>query len=220
MENPIKNLDAVEVIDSNIIDAIKTIPCRNKTRPEKNTIADYLCKSYPDCNVTTIHQKITYLENKNKNLNKPHNGRNSYCLINDSAIIPNGSASPDDPQLMPLFDLETPRVNPIKEQVTLIQDLYEKLLSLSTEINALKSFVLEQVFVIKKTLQDIKELPNNKETNNGYVTSLTDQINFLKEENKTKNTIIQILSENQSYFSKQLEKQEFIFPKKSFVRKN
>ena len=74
--------------------------------------------------------------------------------------------------------------------------------------------------MIKKTLQDIQELPNNNETNNGYVTLLTDQINFLKEENKTKNTIIQILSENQSYFSKQLEKQEFIFPKKSSVRKN
>ena len=89
---------------------------------------------------------------------------------------------------------------------------FEKLLSLSTEINALKSFVLEQVFVIKKTLQDIQELPNNKETNNGYVTSLTDQINFLKEENKIRNTIIQILSENQSYLSKQSEKQEFTFP--------
>ena len=90
-------------------------------------------------------------------------------------------------------------VKEIKEQVTLIQDLNEKLLSLTTEINALKSFVLEQVFLTKKTLQDIQELSNSKETNNGYVTSVTDQINFLKEENKTKNTIIQILSENQSY---------------------
>ena len=196
MENPIENVDAVEVIDSNIIDAIKTIRYRNKKRPDENTIADYLCKSYPDCNVTTIRQRITYLENKNKILNKPNNRKNSYYLIDDSAIIP------DDPQSIPLFDLETPRVNPIKEQVTLIQDLNEKLLSLSTEINALKSFVLEQVFVINKTLKDIQELPNNKETNNSYVTSLTDQINFLKEENKTKNTIIQISSENQSYFSK------------------
>ena len=92
--------------------------------------------------------------------------------------------------------LETPSVNPIKEQVTLIKDLNEKLLSLSTEINALKPLVLEQVFVINKALQDIQELPNNKETNNGHVTSLTDQINFLKEDKKTKNTIIQILSEN------------------------
>ena len=39
-------------------------------------------------------------------------------------------------------------------------------------------------------------------------------MNFLKEENKTKNTIIQVLSETQSYFSKQSEKQKCIFPKK------
>ena len=90
-------MDAVEVIDSNIIDAIKTIRYRNKKRPDENTIADYLCKSYPDCNVTTILQRINYLENKNEVLNKPHNGRNSGYLINNSAIIPDDSASPDDP---------------------------------------------------------------------------------------------------------------------------
>ena len=65
-ENPIENVDAVEVIDSNIIDAIKTIRYRDKKRPDENTIAYYLCKSYPDCNVTTIRQRITYLENKKK----------------------------------------------------------------------------------------------------------------------------------------------------------
>ena len=97
MKNPIESADAVEVIDSNIIDAIKTIRYRNKKRPDENTIAYYLCKSYPDCNVTTIRQRITYLENKNKILNKPHNDRNSYYLINDSTIIPDDSASPDDP---------------------------------------------------------------------------------------------------------------------------
>ena len=157
---------------------MKTIRYRNKKRPDENTIADYLCKSYPDCNVTTIRQRITCLENKNKIFNKPHNSKNSYYLIDDSAITPDDSASPDDLQSIPLFEQETLSVNPIKEQVTLIQDLNEKLLSLSTEIYALKSFVLEHVFVIKKTLQDIQELPNNKETNNGHVTSLTDQKNF------------------------------------------
>ena len=144
------------------------------------------------------------MENKNKILNKPHNGRNSYYLINDSAIIPDYSASSDDPQSIQLFDLETPRVSPIKEQVT--------------KINALKSFVLEQVFAIKKTLQDMQELPNNKETNNGYVTSLTDQINFLKEDSKTKNAIIQVLSENQSYFSKHGKNKNSYFLKK-FLKK-
>ena len=139
--------------------------------------------------------------------------------------MPDEPGSVDDIQSIPIFDLETPRVNPIKEQVTLIQDLNEKLLSLSNEINALKSFVLKQVFVINKTTQDIQERPDNKETNNGYVTSLTKQINFPKKETKTKNTIIQILSENQSYFSKQSEKQIINFRKihiseKVFAGKN
>ena len=58
--------------------------------------------------------------------------------------------------------METPRVNLIEEQSTLIQDLIEKLLSLSTEINALKSFVLEQFFVIKKAIQDMQEHRNKK----------------------------------------------------------
>ena len=78
------------------------------------------------------------MENKKKHLNKPHSGKNSYDLIDDSAIIPDDSVSPEDPYSVPLFDLETPRVNPIKEQVTLIQDINEKLLSLLTEINPLK----------------------------------------------------------------------------------
>ena len=157
MENPIENVDAVEIIDSNIIDTIKSIRCRNKKRPDENNIVDYLCKSCLDRNMITIRQRITYLENKNKTLSKPNNGKDFYCLIDDSVIIPDDSASPDDPQSTPLFDLETPRENPIKKQVTLIQDLNEKLLSLSTEINALKSFVLEQVFVIKKTIPEIQE---------------------------------------------------------------
>ena len=59
MENPIESVDAVEVIDWNITDTIKTIWYRNKKRPDENTIADYVCKSYPDCNVTTIGQRIT-----------------------------------------------------------------------------------------------------------------------------------------------------------------
>ena len=52
-------------------------------------------------------------------------------------------------------------------------------------------------------MEEIRERPNNKKANYDYVTSFIDQIDFLKEQNKTKNTIIQVLSENQSYFSKQ-----------------
>ena len=79
-----------------------------------------------------MRQRITSMENKNKILNKRRNGKNSYYLRDNSVIILDLSASRDDSQSIPLFDLETPRVNPINKQVTLIQDLNEKPISLST----------------------------------------------------------------------------------------
>ena len=48
MEHPFENMDAVEVTDSNMIDATKTIRSHNKKRPDENIIRDYLCKRYPD----------------------------------------------------------------------------------------------------------------------------------------------------------------------------
>ena len=90
--------------------------------------------------------------------------------------------------MIPLFDSASHRVNPNKEEVS--QDLSKKLFSLSIKADALKS------------LQDIQELPYNKETNDEYVMRLNDQINFMKKENKTNNSKIQILSENQNCFSK------------------
>ena len=51
MENPIENVNTIEVIDSNIIHAIKTIRYRNKKKSGENTIVDYLFKSYPNCNM-------------------------------------------------------------------------------------------------------------------------------------------------------------------------
>ena len=79
-----------------------------------------------------MRQRITSLENKNKILSKRRNDKKSYYLRDNLVIIPDLSASRYDSQSIPLFDQETPRVNPINEQVTLIQDLNEKPISLST----------------------------------------------------------------------------------------
>lgn len=86
--------------------------------------------------------------------------------------MPDDSTSPNDPQSIPLFDSETPRVSPDKKEVTLSHDLNEKLLLLSTEADALKSFVKKQMFAIKKSLQDIQEHPYKKEINDEYVVPL------------------------------------------------
>ena len=62
---------------------------------------------------------------------------NTNYLIGDSAIIPGDSASTRWTTINTTIWSGNPRVNSIKEQVTLIEDLNEKLLSLSTELNEL-----------------------------------------------------------------------------------
>ena len=61
---------------------------------------------------------------------------------------------------------------------------------LETELAALKSFVVEQFFLIKKSIKEIKD-PNHEAVNSTYVVMLMEQIEYLKEENKVKNSIIQ-----------------------------
>ena len=64
---------------------------------------------------------------------------------------------------------------------------------LETELTALKSFVLEQFFLIKKSIQKIKD-PNHEAANSTYVIMLMEQIEYLKEENKVRKSIIQSLT--------------------------
>lgn len=51
--------------------------------------------------------------------------------------------------------------------------------SLETEMTALKSFVLEQLFLIKKSIQEVKD-PNHETANSTCVTMLMEQIEYLK----------------------------------------
>ena len=52
--------------------------------------------------------------------------------------------------------------------------------SLETELTAPKSFVLEQFFLIKKSIQEIKD-PNHEAANSTYVIMLMEQTEYLKE---------------------------------------
>ena len=64
---------------------------------------------------------------------------------------------------------------------------------LETKLTALNSFVSEQLFLIKNLMQEIKD-PNHEATNTTYIATLTEQIDYLKEEIKVKNYIIQSLT--------------------------
>ena len=65
---------------------------------------------------------------------------------------------------------------------------------LKTEVAALKMFVTVQSFIIKQSVGNPKtSVCNCSFKNNIYMDSLHDQINYLREENKIKNFIIQSL---------------------------
>ena len=73
-----------------------------------------------------------------------------------------------------------------------ITTLYEKLRELTIEMKAMKSFVIEQILLVKNSVND--KFDNNtqlqEKSNEKY---LTEEIRQLREENKTKNCIIQTL---------------------------
>ena len=91
-----------------------------------------------------------------------------------------------------------------------------------TEVAALKMFVTEQLYIIKQSVGSPKtSVCNFSSKNNIYIDSLHDQINYLREENKMKNSIIQSLlshspsenvndkGDNSSPISKEAENDNF-----------
>ena len=71
--------------------------------------------------------------------------------------------------------------------------LINKYQELNAELSALKSFLFEQFYVIKKTVADL-DMPSQ---NLDYVQCLKEEIKYLREENKIKSDVIKTLSEKQ-----------------------
>ena len=69
-------------------------------------------------------------------------------------------------------------------------DYYEEITNLRTEFIALKSFVMEKIHFIKQRLRESFKVKKNSHQEN-YISRLLKDINYLKQENKTKSSIIQ-----------------------------
>ena len=71
----------------------------------------------------------------------------------------------------------------------------EQICNLNLEIKALKSFIVEQLYVIKKSIEDIKcqeSIPNGSY----LLQSLKEELSYLRNENLNKTSIIKSLTEN------------------------
>ena len=94
---------------------------------------------------------------------------------------------------------QTTPVSPISnEQPTdfIVNDAKdEQIYNLNAEVKALKSIIVEQLYVIKKSIEDIKfqeSMPNSWD----LLQSLKEELSYLRNENLNKTSIIKSLTEN------------------------
>ena len=73
----------------------------------------------------------------------------------------------------------------------------EQIKNVNAEVTALKSFIVEQLYVIKKSVEEFR-LENVTPNNLELIESLKEEIRYIRNENITKTCIIKSLNENQA----------------------
>ena len=196
-----------EFIDDLIVNVIKSI--RNmKKRPDFSSIRDYVSKLFFNSDITKeiVSNRLLYLTDDNKIKNKTANERDSYYVIDEIPIqvefppnisdeLPPGPVSYETPSIKDMGKLQF--LNPTNENEGDKNNLHEKIENLIIELTTLKLFVQEQFYIMKKQLEETtpestKQLP---------FSFLRSEIEYLREENRTKSLIIKQLTENKSMTS-------------------
>ena len=128
-------------------------------------------------------------------LNKPSSGKN-FCSIKPSIATEQIAATPT-----PLENPSTPSSSGPNESRVLSKchDDFriDQIENLSAELAALKYFIMEQLYVIKKSVEDFRSeniTPDNLE----LIETSKEEIRYLRNENITKTYIIKSLTENQA----------------------
>ena len=91
---------------------------------------------------------------------------------------------------------------------------------------ALKSFVVDEIYVLNKKCDEKQILSNNE--NKALINKLIDRIVFLKNELRSKDTIIKIIIENSKYSNEYFQNknndsnqtENFVTPKKACKTQN
>ena len=131
-----------------------------------------------------------------------HEDKSKYQEIEDGKNL----FTSDHETALPQDDIETPKrrtlvINDIGNNDE-IYDLHKYVQSLATEMEAMKLFIKEQFCLLKKSISEINS--NTDATDNSIIETthlLRKHIEFLLQENASKNTIIKILAKNQQHAS-------------------
>ena len=141
-------------------------------------------------------------------LNKPSKGKNS-CRVKPNIATEQIAATPihlENPSTPPSSAPNEPRVFSKSNDDFRIEQIENS----SVEVTALKSFITEQLYVIKKSVEDFRSenvTPNNLE----LIETLKEEIPYLRNENITKTYIIKFLTETKLQIKlKQQQHQKFI----------
>ena len=186
--------ETVEIIDMLIVSAIEQLK-KSKKRSDDQAILEYLQKKGNSISQQTLPLSIASLSKNGIILNKPSSGKNSY-RVKPSIATEQVAATPT-----PLGNPSTPSSSASNESRVFSKshdDLrIEQIENLSAEVTTLKSFIMEQLYVIKKSVEDFRSenvTPNNLE----LIEILKEEISYLRNENITKTYIIKSLTENQA----------------------
>ena len=111
-----------------------------------------------------------------------------FQVILSHQCLPNQLRHKRKPLLFPAFLMGS-------QQTFIVNDTKdEQIYNLNAEVKALKSFIVEQLYVIKKSIEDIKcqgSIPNSSD----LLQSLKEELSYLRSENLNKTSIIKSLTE-------------------------
>ena len=186
--------ETVETIDMLIVSAIEQLK-KSKKRSDEHAILEYLQKKGNSINQQTLSLSIAFLSKNGIIINKPSSGKNSFS-VKPSIATEQIAATPT-----PLENPSTPASSFPNEPHVFSEShddfRIEKIENLSTEVIALKSVIVEQLYVIKKSVEDFR-LENVTANNLELIETLKEEIRYLRNENITKTCIIKSLTENQA----------------------
>ena len=185
-----------------------------KQRADESSISDYILRNF-ETNVSKsdIVEHIEILLKNNTIINKQFNGKTCYKInekettyhvdlqstnesnnhntdstsdsnVNNNLEFLNSPTSP--------MQLTTPLLTTKHCDAEMIA-LKEQTERQNIEMQALKAFFKEQVYILKKSPEELAKPVNN---NKSLISELNDQLKYLKEDNENKTEITNVLTEN------------------------
>ena len=165
-----------------------SIPFAVKKRPDVNSIFGYLNKELHNSNVTST---LIDTSLRTLTIDEKLEIKYPYALESCKSKTPTSLSSLPTP-----LNYKTPIIESNKDTVRdTFSALEEKVNLLNIEIIAMKSFIEDQMLILRQSTKD-STLQKSSCDHNSKIARLTEEITYLRNEKRTKSCIIQTLLED------------------------